>query len=224
MKTTSIVGLMSRMSPYRPLTPFVAPHGELFAKLDATGAQTFAKPLGDGNNYDTIRVVVEPTSGDVIIGGSLLGTVNFGGGNRAAMGGEDLFVARYDAKGVYAWDKVFGDGGEQQIVGFALDKDGNVVLAGPFTGTLDFGGGKVLTASAGGSHDVFAARLGPSGATLSARSWGDAADQYAFGVCADKDGNLGATGIFSGTLDFGDGKPLTSTGGQPDGWVAKLAP
>ena len=56
------------------------------------------------------------------------------------------------------FSKRFGDGSAQYAQAVAVDASGNVIVAGFFLGTVDFGGGALT--SAGGS-DIFVAKFGP---------------------------------------------------------------
>jgi hypothetical protein len=94
-------------------------------------------------------------------------------------------------------------------------------MGGPFSGSIDFGDGPHT--SAGGS-DIFVAKLDPAGATSWGKTFGDVKDgQTAYSVAADQFGNAILGGAFDGTIDFGDGNPLSS-GGGPDIFVVKLDP
>ena len=87
------------------------------------------------------------------------GQVDFGTGPLASAGGSDVFLAKFKSLGTPVWSKRFGDAQSQTGVGVAADASSNILMAGDFSGSLDFGGGLSLT-SAGGS-DVFVAKFSP---------------------------------------------------------------
>ena len=55
---------------------------------------------------------------------------------------------------VHDWSQRFGDASDQRSRGVAADASGNVIVAGFFGGTVDFGGGPLLSA---GSFDIYVA-------------------------------------------------------------------
>ena len=186
------------------------------AKFDATGAHVWSHRFGDPGLQNTAGVAVD-ASGNVAFTGHFRGTVDFGGGGLASAGSSDIFVAVYDADGTYQWSRRFGDVDSDQGKGVAFDADGNVVLVGSFSGTVDFGGGPLASA---GSLDAFAASFDASGAHRWSRRFGDGDSQQVLSVSVDPFGHVAIGGGFSGSIDFGGG-PLTSAGAV-DAFVASL--
>jgi hypothetical protein len=50
------------------------------------------------------------------------------------------------------WSQRFGDGSRQQARAAVIDASGSTVITGTFAGTVDFGGGDLMSA---GQEDVF---------------------------------------------------------------------
>jgi hypothetical protein len=94
-----------------------------------------------------------------------------------------------------------------------------VTVAGLFRGAADAFGQAV--SSAGGS-DLVVARLDPAGTRRWVRTAGGATDDAAAAVAVAANGDVVATGNFSGTVDFGTGA-FTAAGGG-DLFVVRLAP
>lgn len=103
--------------------------------------------------------------------------------------------------------------------GIATDASGNVLVTGSFSGTVDFGGGMVMTA---GGEDIFVLSLRPDGTFRWARRFGGTGNDAGAAVSIDGSGNVRVTGSFTGTVDFGGG-PITSMGGA-DIFVLGLDP
>jgi hypothetical protein len=101
----------------------------------------------------------------------------------------------------------------------AFDNNGNMIVTGYFSGTVDFGGGP-LTSS--GGTNVFLAKYSPAGAHLWSKRFG-ASSIYANAVAVDSFGNVIVTGSFAGVVNFGGGS-LTSSYGSTDIFVAKFSP
>jgi hypothetical protein len=189
-------------------------------KLDASGGYLWSKSFGDADQQDATAVAVD-SAGDVLVTGEFFGTVNFGGGPLTSAGDYDLFLVKFDASGGHVWSKRFGDdddqGGAPSVI---VDASGNVLVAGTFHGTLDFGGSPI--ASIGG-QDAYLAKLDASGDYLWSKRFGNAMDeQVATSVVVDASGDVLLAGYFGGILDFGDGTSLMSAGGY-DLYVAKFS-
>jgi len=123
--------------------------------------------------------------------------------------------------GPHTWGKIFGDASDQSGLAIAHDATGNVVVAGAFSGTLAFGAISLVSA---GLSDIFVAKLGPDGAPIWAKSFGDGKNQSARGVAVDAQGNVVFVGQFVGSVNFGGGS-FTSVGPNfDDAFLVKLGP
>ena len=165
----------------------------------------------------TVRAVAGAANGDLVVAGYFSGTVNFGGGNLTSAGGNDIFVAQYSSDtGAPVWVRRYGGTSNDFAAGLAADANGNVVLSGGFSGSVDFGGGPLTSA---GGYDVFAMRLSPSGDHLWSRRYGGTGDDSAAGMAVAANGDVVVTGTFNGTTNLGGGS-LTSAGSS-DVFVAR---
>ncbi|AUX20523.1 hypothetical protein SOCEGT47_009950 [Sorangium cellulosum] len=188
------------------------------AKFDRFGTHLWSKRFpGDGNQF-AMAVEVGP-GGEIVVAGRAFGRIDLGGGELASRGRDDVFVAKLDADGDHVWSRIFGGSGEDRCDRIAVDRAGNVLVAGGFHGTVDFGAGPL--ASAGG-RDAFVLSLDPGGATRFALRAGGEGDDHALAVAADADGNVVVAGHFAGGIDLGGG-PLESAG-LSDIFLAKLGP
>jgi len=163
------------------------------------------------------RAVATDAWGNVIVTGSFKGTVDFGGGVLTSAGGDDIFVAKFDANGNHLWSDSFGDGHNENAWAVATDASGNVVIAGYFRDTVDFGGG---TLTSGGYEDIFVAEFDANGNHIWSSAFGDSASQSCLDVTTDASGNVIITGFSYGTVDFGGGAIVNA--GSSDIYVAKF--
>lgn len=189
------------------------------AKLDAGGNHVWSKQFGNAVLQSGQGVAIGP-NGEVAITGFFQGTVNFGGGNLATAGLTDIFVAKFDAAGNHVWSKKFGSSSDDQLgLAVAVDSVGAVIITGSFTGSINFGGGNLV--SAGGS-DIFVLKLdSAAGAYMWAKRYGDAAlVQEGRAIAVDAMNNVLFTGNFQGTVNFG-GAAHTSAGGS-DAFLTKI--
>lgn len=122
------------------------------------------------------------------------------------------------------WSVRFGDSQDQKVYAVAAAPSGNLLVAGAFAGTIDFGGGMAVGST--GGYDAFVAMLDPHGNAVWARSFGDVpkapvGDQLAFGVAVDGSGDSYVCGSFTNSLAAST--MLQSVGGK-DAFVLRLDP
>lgn len=110
-------------------------------KLSSAGVYLFAKSIG-GNLGDNISAMHVNGAGFITTVGGFSGTIDFdpnaGVNNLISAGSGDVFIARYNANGVYVWAYRIGDvnfDGARQI---AVDASGFIYTVGRFQGTVDF--------------------------------------------------------------------------------------
>ena len=193
------------------------------AKLNSNGVAAWQKRFGDGANQYAQHVATD-AQGNILVTGHFRGNIDFGGGALTDSSNffEDLFIAKLDAAGTHVWSKRYGDINNEESQSIATDPQGNVLFAGAFQKTINFGGGAIVAED--GGFNAFVAKLGPTGDQVWAKSLGDtAAEQKALGVTSDKDGNVYVVGYFKGSIDLGGGM-VTADAGKQDGFVVKYSP
>jgi gliding motility-associated-like protein len=146
------------------------------AKYDASGNYLWAFNIG-GEGNDFVYSLVVNSAGEVHIGGSFSGTVDFDPGagttNRSSNNpdGSNAFVAKYTTAGALTWVRSFGGGGTVQAgappfvflipstskaLALALDASDNVLVTGQIQGTnIDYGNGTPVNTV--GRSDLFLA-------------------------------------------------------------------
>src|SRR5439155_80341 len=207
----------------------------------ADGSPLWAKRFGSPNDDIGYGVAVD-AGGNVLVTGYFRDAADFGGGPlTSTYGGITLFGAKFSAggalltsagrhdgfvaklsrpDGAHLWAKRFGSTNVDYGYAVAVDAGGNVAVTGFFQGTVDFGGGPLVSA---GLEDIFVEKLaGPDGAHLWSKRFGGTSTDYGYGVAIDGAGNVLSTGYFQNSADFGGG-PLTSAGRQ-DAFVLSLGP
>ncbi len=249
--------------------------GDAFVfKLDSAGNHVWSKRFIDGSSSisdQTVHSVATDTSGNVIVVGSFLGTVDVGGGPFVSAGEEDGFVVKLDPAGNHLWSKHIAGSFEQQadsvatdasgnvyvggrlyavsvdfgggpinggtfvvkydaagnhlwskpysteIKAMAVDSSENVILTGEFPGTVDFGGGPLVS---GGGEDIYIAKLDAAGNHVWSERYGGIGDQISSGAAIGTDDNIVILGDFENSVDFGGGTLVSA--GTVDIFVAKL--
>jgi hypothetical protein len=184
------------------------------AKYSPNGVHLWSQRFGAGGNDMANGVTVDPF-GSIYIGGGFSATVDFGGGAILSAGASDAFIARYDVNGGHLWSDGYGSTGSDNCLGIYGDGASNVVATGFFNGTVDFGGGPLVSA---GGNDIFLAKYGPTGIHTWSQRFGSTLSDIGQSVSAVGTSVL-VSGSFQGTVDFGGGG-RTSAGGS-DIFVAK---
>jgi hypothetical protein len=188
------------------------------AKFDADGNHIWSQEFG-GSGYDYGRDIAVDGAGSVILVGDFQESVDFGGGSLASAGSSDFVVAKYDNGGNHAWSQRFGDSSAQYGRSVSMDAAGNLIIAGDFSGSVDFGGGPL---SGAGGTDIYVVKFDGSLSHQWSQSFGDPSNQYCYGVAADPSGNVVLLGYGYAGIDFGGG-PLPGAGGY-DVYLAKFDP
>ena len=185
------------------------------ARFDPTGAPLWSKRFG-GSGTDVAGGVAIDAAGNIIITGTYQSTVGFGGAALVSKGGDDIFVAKFDAAGNPLWSRGFGTTRDDEGHDVACDASGNMILTGHYGSAIDFGGGVTPFA---GSVDIFILKLDAGGAYQWSKVTGSTNIDEGYGVAMDASGNIAVTGSFFTTVNFG-GSNLVS-GGLSDAFVAK---
>jgi len=146
---------------------------------------------GDG----IARGVAADGDGNWLITGNFRGTTRIAGRELRSAGRSDAFLAKFDPAGRLLWVKRFGGprGGDAGI-DVDTDTDGNVIVTGQFTGTVDFGDGVVADAT-GGATDLVVTKFAPSGRPVWTRVVAGDGAEFGDEVATAADGAVVVTGV-----------------------------
>ena len=128
------------------------------AKHNSSGTCVWAQRFGGAFTAAEIaNDVGVDASGNVLLTGSVVDTINFGTGPLPSDGWYDTFWAKFNSSGVAQWARRTGSGAGK---GIGADASNNVLLSGTFGGETptNFGGGVLLSP---GGNDAFVAKFGP---------------------------------------------------------------
>lgn len=185
----------------------------------------YAVQVGGGGD-DVVSGMARDAAGNLLLAGSFQGTVDFDPGAGSvpltSSGGNDIFVAKYAANGTLLWAKKAGGSGSDVATSVAVDNAGNVVVSGSYSQTAAIGGTNLTS---NGSTDAFLWKLDSAGNSVWARGFGGSAIDGATGVDVASNGDVVATGFFSGTVDFdpGAGVQNQTSAGSTDAFVLRLS-
>ncbi|MDH3214996.1 MAG: T9SS type A sorting domain-containing protein [Candidatus Krumholzibacteria bacterium] len=176
------------------------------AKIDALGNHVWSRSVGDSLEYGTNLLAVDHGA-NVFVANEFRGTLDFGGGPVVSEGFRDGVIAKFDAQGNHGWSRSFGSSTALvQVKAAGTTGAGNLVVAGTFTGTIDFGGA-ILDATPF-TTNMFVVQFDSSGAHLWNRKYAGGLIEIT-ALDADPSGNVVVTGYHGGDFDFGGG-PLTA--------------
>jgi hypothetical protein len=211
--------------------------GDAFvAKYDPAGNYLWAFRIGGTGAFaDAGTSIAIDRNGYVVVKGAFWGTADFDPGPNTAIMTEtagNQFIARYTPTGNYLWVHQL----PVSMNALALDSNGNIVLTGSFSGSVDFdpGSGKAtLQASHSEFGSTFVARYSsngtylwafaiPSGSTASTAGYHAVATSLAI----DGSNNISLGGKLYGTVSFNPkGKEsLTASGSGSDIFIARYSP
>lgn len=222
-----IVGTFSGAIPFDANTLIAVGLGDVFlAKFDAAGNPVWSKQFGDAGLQVGMTVAVD-SAGNVILGGTSYDAISLGGPTIPA----GAFVAKLTSQGNHVWSKGLGGSdcgglGVSSVESIAITPQDDVVIAGSYCGSIDFGDGAIASQTPT-QRDAFLGKLRAldGSAKVSDGFWGkvfgDGQNQYAHDVAVDGVGNILLAGDYAGAIDFGLG-PLLSFAGSGDIYLAKF--
>jgi hypothetical protein len=180
---------------------------------DAGPPPDYLRRLG-GASLDLIDGVASSPDGATYVVGVFKDTTDLGTGPLTSAGNLDAFLVKLSVDGTVAWARRFGAADSEDDLSIAAAPDGDVVFAGNFTGTIDFGCGPK---NAGTTRQTFLVRYSPEGACV----WSSMTGGGVRDLALDAAGNVYLVGSFEGTASFGE-TSLSSQGGT-DVFVARFA-
>jgi len=188
-----------------------------FSTLYAVPVHTWSTCYG-GPGINTAYDVAVDGSGSIVIAGSFAGTMNLGGGVLTSAGGQDMFLARYDAHGAHLWSQRFGGIGNDVGKAVTVDGAGNIIMTGHFRGPVSIGGAPL---AGRGLQDIFVAKFDAAGLHQWSQWYGSAGGDEGQDIVSDASGNVIVTGHYAGAINFGGGAD-TPAFGSLDMFVLKL--
>ncbi|MHB1277419.1 MAG: DUF7948 domain-containing protein [Bacteroidia bacterium] len=112
--------------------------------------------------------------------------------NGSKSGAGDAFLSKFDSSGTMIWSNYFGGNGEDEAHGCAVDKFGDIYMAGFTMSTSNIATSNAHQTSNGGGRDLFLAKFTQSGNRVWSTYYGGLVDDWSFeGACAtDHLGNV----------------------------------
>ena len=173
--------------------------------------------FGDGDQQYA-RAVTVSADDRIVLGGSYAGDVQVGATKLINNGGDDAWLAVFDADTSAAWARSFGGNNQEQLYALTNTLNGNIVIAGQFTNTINLGGNILQSA---GATDVFVAEFSSTGQHVWSQVVGGPGLHTISALAVDAaSGTTAVVGTFAEALD--DGTSLALSAGGTDGYVIWL--
>ncbi len=156
-------------------------------KYNSSGVNQWTKQLGTSSSESGNGITSDSGSNVYVTGwtkGDLDGT---------NVGGEDLFVVKYNSSGVNQWTKQLGTSSSESGNGITSDSGSNVYVTGWTKGDLD--GTNV------GGEDLFVVKYNSSGVNQWTKQLGTSSSESGNGITSDSGSNVYVTGSTLGGLD-----------------------
>ncbi len=198
-------------------TNSISKQDAFITKLDLNGSVQWVKTAG-GDSNDVFNSMTLDNSGNIYTCGSFRRNIKAGSTTLISQNlySESVFV-KYDSNGNVLWAKnTIGDGANVAN-GIAFDKNGHVVAAGFFTGTLNYSGKQTISFTP--SYDIYVLKLDADGNAAWLTKDGSASEDAAYAIACDNNGNSYITGYVGGPGIFGD--KSTNFRGWNDLFVAR---
>lgn len=128
----------------------------ILVKVDSSGSIAWAKAFGTSAS-DVSQDVIFDEEGNVILLATFQETINIGGEDLVSNGGVDFLVAKFDSNGNHLASKSFGGTGDDTGRTVHLDSDGELLIGGSFSDTIQFT--KTTGIVSNGSSDAFILKM-----------------------------------------------------------------
>ncbi|MCC7501551.1 MAG: hypothetical protein IT229_03415 [Flavobacteriales bacterium] len=173
-----------------------------------------------GTQQEIAFAVTVDAAGSVITVGTFTLTVDLdpglGSNFVTSNGSSDIYVQKLNAAGQFEWGRSLGAGGADQGLGVTTDAQGNVILTGKVSGTVDLdpGSGTHLVTSANTTFDVLLLKLDPNGSFIWGHIFGGNNNDVGTSVAVDAMGNIHTTGSIGAASDLDPGAGVFMAGGN----------
>jgi len=186
----------------------------LIASAFIVKAQTTNWARDIGASYGVHPFITADSDGNVYSTGSFNGTIDADPGaavyNLTSNGQDNIFISKINKYGSFVWAINLGGPGAVYGSAITLDANGNILLAGSFSQTVDFDPGVGIQNLTAGTFalNAFILKLDSTGNYLWAKAFVNTptsitgASGSIRSIHIDSDQNILTTGSFNGTVDF----------------------
>jgi hypothetical protein len=138
------------------------------ARFTKDGVHTWSRFIGNQSANEDARGIAFDGSNNMVVTGTFMQPVDFGGGSLSTAGSVDGFLAVYGPDGSFKWVQALG-GTNSDYTNAVTTTPNAIYVVGYFTGTAQFGG---ISATAVGTNDAFLVKYSNSGVPQWVKSYG----------------------------------------------------
>lgn len=176
-------------------------------KFDSSNNLVFGQRLDTKDTEDRLYDITTDLDGNIYYVGHFHQTVDFdleeGVSELSSNGYEDAFVAKYSPIGEFIWAKSFGSYYKDFARVIATDPEGNLLIGGNFSGTVDFDPGNDTNfISSVGVLDAYLLSLNPQGELNWVKTYGGQSNDYIKEILFDSEGHIIVSGTFRFNCNF----------------------
>ena len=186
------------------------------AVYEPDGSHAWSQKLSDGYSLLGGQLgnnIMFDTDGNLLLFAELIGTADFGDGERTAMGAQDAVLLSWNPSGTLRWARQTAGPGTEAAS--EIDVRGtDVWMIGTATDSVDWGGGPLAAA---GMEDVVVARFDGDGVHQWSRRYGGSGNDPGFSIAAHPNGDHTLVSMAPSGIDFGLG-PHTTVGDMGTDW------
>jgi uncharacterized protein (TIGR03437 family) len=202
-----------------------------FLSLNADGTTLVNATYLGGTGVDELNRMRLDGQGNLLAVGRT-SSANFPvtAGSPARAGANDALVVKLDSSLAPVFARLIGGGGEDAAIGVTSDVSNNIYVVGDTDSSNFPTTAGVRQTAAGGGVDAFVAKFSPAGSVLFATLLGGSAEEAAYAVAVDRQGNITAVGhTFSTNFPLTGDAWQTATKSEfdneyPDAFLVRLNP
>jgi len=196
------------------------------AAVSTHGKILWTRVVGAGPGFTRPDDIALDSSRNIYLTGAFDDEATFGTTTLVSEGAEnDLFVAKFDVTPTVVWAVRGGGVGSDEGRRLTVSGNGDLFVAGTFTGEAKFGTVSVTAQGTTASHDTGAAlvaKMAPTGDFVWVAQGGGSA-AMADAIAVDNSGNISTAGLFEGSATFGT-KHIIGKAGVVNSFAAGLSP
>ncbi|MFT5780350.1 MAG: gliding motility-associated-like protein [Crocinitomicaceae bacterium] len=214
-------------------TPGVANFDAIAVPLNPNDSVAFLAKLANDGTWQWVRTfegiyqhrdnaVAVDNDDNIYVTGGFVETSNFEGTILNSVGGEDIYVIKYDSDGNFM--QVTQAGGLLDDRGDAITfgNDNTMYIGGEFRDTCHFGPQYLNNHGSASGRDAFVARMAKDGQWLwAARAGSNKGKDRVTSICANSQGNVFVSGQYSSDAKFGS-LEVNSAGDSVQAFVAGI--
>ncbi len=202
--------------------PLTAAGADIFiAKFGANGQHIWSKNWSSGfaaSSPEYWGAKLRPLSnGDFVIAGEFAESLTLGSTTLNAVGGQDVFIARFSGAGEPIWARSGGSDAYDRIWSLSVDSNDNIAACGGMYGSGSFFGGSILSGA-----PVWLTRITGAGDHSWSRAMPATGLDSVCGVASTSDGDVVFAGSFNGSITAG-GPTFASNNGSNDIYMVRYA-